>query len=75
MRFLELTFNASAVAALCYLIAVNCFDWETLEPKLMFTQSDFNRFVAQCSLWSVYVGAGVISTTVVFAVYKVTMVV
>ena len=75
LRFLEFTFNASAVAALCYLIAVYCFDWDTLEPKLKFTQSDFNRFVAQCSLWSVYVGAVLISTNVVVAVYKVTMLV
>ena len=72
---MEFTFNASAVAALCYLIAVYCFDWDTLEPKLKFTQSDFNRFVAQCSLWSVYVGAVLISTNVVVAVYKVTMLV
>ena len=73
MRFFELAFNASVVAAICYLTAVHCFDWDTLEPKLMFTQSDFNRFVAQCSLWSVYIGAGVVSTTVIVALYKVIM--
>ena len=72
---MEFTFNASVVAAICYLTAVHCFDWDTLEPKLMFTQSQFNHFVAQCSLWSVYVGAGVVSTTVVVALYKVIMVV
>ena len=48
LRFLELAFNTSAVAAVCYLTAVYCFDWDTLEPKLMFTQSSFNQFVAQC---------------------------
>ena len=75
MRFLELTFNASVVATICYLTAVHCFDWNTLEPKVMFTQSQFNHFLAKCSLWSVYVGAGVISTTIVVALYKVIMLV
>ena len=50
LRFLELAFNACAVAALCYLTAFYCFDWDTLEPKLMFTQSSFNLFVAQCRI-------------------------
>ena len=71
---MELIFDLSVVAAICILTAVHCFDRDTNEPKLMFTQSDFNHFVAQCSLWSVYIGAGVVSTTVIVALYKVIMV-
>ena len=47
LRFFAFAFNACAVAALCYLTAVLCFDWDALEPRLMFSQSSFNHFVAQ----------------------------